>query len=428
MEIFIKNYGCSTNLADGETLAGCLIKAGYKIVKSISEAKLVLYNTCAVKEPTENRIIESLKRIPTNKKLLIIGCLPLINFDRLNKEVRFDGVSGPAIGKEVVEVVNKIFSGEKIFAINKEFKSTPSLELPCLRSNNTIGIIPVSYGCLGSCSYCSVVFARGRLRSHSIQEIKDRLKNDLNDGVKEIWITAQDTACFGRDQGVTLTNLLNALLSIKKDFRLRIGMMTPNMVKDIQKDLMEEMMDQRVFKFLHLPVQSGDDQVLKLMQRRYSIEEFKEVIKDFKRKFPNLTLATDIICGLPGEGENEFKKTLKLIKDVKPDIVNISKFFPRPKTLAKKMKHLTPSSKEIKSRSSIASKLTKLISLENNKKWIGWSGKILIDEKGKVPESWVGRNYAYKPIVVKKSELILGKFVRVEIIKAFPTYLEGKLN
>jgi tRNA A37 methylthiotransferase MiaB len=136
-----------------------------------------------------------------------------------------------------------------------------------------------------------------------------------------------------------------------------------------------------------------------------------------------VTLATDVICGFPGETEEAFQRTLQLIEEVKPDVVNVSKFFARPKTVAAKMQKDSVPLPEIKRRSIMASALAKKLSIENNRHWVGWTGEILIDEVGKVPCSWVGRNFAYKPVAVKTTSKLIGKFVPVEIIKAFPTYL-----
>jgi len=174
MQVFVKSFGCSTNLADGEILAGCLAKAGHEQVNDVSVADVIIYNTCAVKGPTENRMIEVLKRVPKNKKLIVAGCLPLINFERLRSQVRFDGIVGPAAGEKIVEVVEHVMNGERIIALKEATNAKPSLNLPRLQFNPAISIVPISYGCLGSCTYCCVVFARGHLRSYSIQEIIER--------------------------------------------------------------------------------------------------------------------------------------------------------------------------------------------------------------------------------------------------------------
>ncbi|MEM2106155.1 MAG: tRNA (N(6)-L-threonylcarbamoyladenosine(37)-C(2))-methylthiotransferase [Candidatus Bathyarchaeia archaeon] len=427
MRVFVKSFGCSTNLADGEVLAGCLAEAGYELVNDFSEAEIVVYNTCAVKGPTENRMIEMLKRVPKSKKLIVAGCLPLINFERLCREVRFDGVVGPAAGNAIVEAVKQVSNGRRTVFLEDVLKTKPGLNLPCVRMNPIISIIPVNYGCLGSCAYCCVIFARGRLRSYGIQEVVEKVKKDLASSAREIWLTSQDTACYGRDIGTNLAELLEALCTVEGDFKIRVGMMTPNLVMDILEDLIRAFKSEKIYKFAHLPVQSGDNQILKRMRRFYSVEEFKKIVNAFRASFPQITIATDVICGFPGESKEAFKKTLQLIEEVKPDIVNVSKFFARPKTAAARMQADFVSLTEIKRRSSEAAELARKIAFEKNQRWIGWEGEILVNEMGKVAGSWVGRNFAYKPVAVKGDSNLLGKNLRVRVVRAFSTHLEGEI-
>jgi len=427
LKVFVKSYGCSANLADSEIIIGCLNEAGFKQANSIMEADIVIYNTCAVKGPTENRVISALKKIPKNKKIIVSGCLPLINFNRLKREISFDGAIGPAPGKKIVNFVQRVINGEHVVELDNNFDSKPKLSLPKIKSNHLISIIPINYGCLGSCSYCCVVFARGKLRSYSIKEIKDRVKKDLKNGVKEFWLTSQDAGCYGEDLDTNIVELLESLTKIKRDFYLRIGMMNPNRVLPKLKPLITIFQNPKVFKFLHVPVQSGDNKILEKMQRFYTTQQFKNIIKTFRSSIPKITIATDVICGFPSESIQAFEKTLNLINDVKPDIVNISKFFARPKTKAKQMLSYSVDLKEINRRSKKTALLSKKISFERNKLWTNWSGEILIDEKGKIPNSWIGRNYAYKPIVVKSSKSLLGRKIKIKIEKPFPTYLSGKI-
>jgi MiaB-like tRNA modifying enzyme len=421
--VFVESFGCSTNMADGEFIMGSLLTAGYEIVNKIEDADVLVYNTCAVKTPTENRMIDTLKKAPKTKKVIVTGCLPLINFDRLKREVRFDGILGPAPGIKIVEVIQRIARGEQVILLNVNAK--PGLALPRCLKNPIVSIVPVSYGCLGACSYCCVVFARGRLRSYSIDEIVGRVKSDVASGAKEVWLTSQDMACYGRDMGVTLADLLEKICRVEGSFLVRIGMMTPNYALDILDELVEAYRHRKIFKFLHLPVQSGDDEVLKQMRRFYTVEDFNQIVARFRRAIPNITIATDVICGFPCETAEAFERTMHLIEKVKPDIVNISKFFPRPNTLAEKLGPKVPPS-EIRERSKRMAKLVRRVALERNQAWIDWRGQILIDEKGKKPDSWIGRNFAYKPIVVKSRESLLGKNVNVHVTKAFQTYLEAE--
>lgn len=163
-KVLIHNYGCSSNVADGETLAGCLKQAGYTITTQEADADLIIYNSCAVKGPTENRIIDDIKHAPKNKKIVVAGCLPKISYERLQRETHFDAAVGPAKGKDIVDVVNRVFAGERIIEL-AEVKEIPSLTLPKVTTNPLVSVVPINFGCLGSCSYCCVVHARGKLRS-----------------------------------------------------------------------------------------------------------------------------------------------------------------------------------------------------------------------------------------------------------------------
>jgi MiaB-like tRNA modifying enzyme len=413
-------------MADSEVLAGCLAQAGFQLAASEAEADVLIYNTCDVKGPTENRIINALKRVPKNKKLIVAGCLPMISFDRLMREVRFDGAVGPAAGKGIVDVVACVLSGEKFLELASS-NAKPKLNLPKVKSNPVVSIVPVNYGCLGSCAYCCAVFARGRLRSYNIKEIAERVRSDFEAGAREFWVTSQDTACYGRDLGSNLAELLEALGGLAGEFKVRVGMMTPNMIADMQAELIGAFRSDKIFKFLHLPVQSGDNDTLKRMRRFYTAAQFKEIVEAFRAEFPDLTLATDVIVGFPGETAEAFENTFKLLKEVKPDVVNVSKFFARPKTLAAKIQEGLVEREEIKRRSSVAAQVAKRISFERNQRWIGWVGEVLIDEKGKVEGSWVGRNFAYKPVAIKSTDNLLGKTVRVKVVEAYGTYLKGAI-
>jgi MiaB-like tRNA modifying enzyme len=372
-------------------------------------------------------MIESSKRISRKKKLIVAGCLPLVNFERLEQEVPFSGVAGPAAGEKIVDIVKRVSTGDRVIALEEAVYNFPKLNLPRAQLSPVKSIVPVSYGCLGSCAYCCVVFARGHLRSYGIRDIVKKVRKDLDSGLQEFWITSQDTACYGKDRGTNLPALLHAICSIKENFRVRVGMMTPNNALNMVDDLIEAFQDERIFKFIHLPVQSGDDDVLKRMGRFYSVNDFRRVVRSFRTSFPHITLATDVICGFPGETEEAFQRTLRLMEEVRPDIVNVSKFFARPKTAAVRMqKDFVPLS-EIKHRSTIASALARKLSLENNRWWLGWTGEVLIDEIGKVAGSWVGRNFAYKAVAVKSASKLIGKFMSAKITKVFPTYLESSV-
>jgi len=420
--VYVKSFGCSANLADGEVISGCLSGAGLRIVDTPQDAEILIYNSCAVKSPTENRVIDILKKAPREKKLIVTGCLPLINFERLKNEVNFDGVTGPAPGTKIIDVLHRVATGERVVDLGKV--SEPSLCLPRIPVNKIVSVVPINYGCLGSCSYCCVHFARGRLRSNPVDKIVERIKRDLEFGYKEFWLTSQDTACYGKDLGTSLADLLKRVCEVDGKFFVRVGMMNPDQVIGILNELVEVYKQNKIFKFVHFPVQSGNDSVLKNMNRQYNLDDFKGIIKAFRQEFPKITISTDVICGFPGESREAFKNTKELLIEIQPDIVNVSKFFARPRTPAAKLKPVSP--RELNRRSREMSELSKRISYKKNRTWMNWEGIVLFDEKGK-GETLMGRNFAYKPVVAKANEKMLGQFVQIRVNDTFSTYLKSDI-
>ena len=412
-------------------MAGCLRGEGFELVYNVEKADVVVYNTCGVKTPTENRIIHLLKQVPADKRLIVAGCLPLIDFSRLSREVRFDAVVGPASGEQIVDAVKHVLSGERYVALEGSLCSKPSLSLPRVSVNPLICVVPVAYGCVGKCSYCCVRFARGRLRSFSVSEIVDYVGRKLREEVKEFWFTGQDVASYGLDLGINIVDLLKKVCCVEAvgEFWVRVGMLTPNLLQPLVEEFGSFLSNHggvgRVFEFLHVPVQSGDEGVLRLMRRCYSVEDFKQIIAAFRRTLPRATVATDVIVGFPGESEEAFWNTVRLIREVKPDVVNVSKFFARPGTEAERMRWKVELG-DLKRRSEVLARLVREIGLEKNKAWVGWSGRVLIDERGKKRGSWVGRNFAYKPIVVRCREDLLGRFLNVRVVEAHQSHLLGE--
>jgi MiaB/RimO family radical SAM methylthiotransferase len=203
-------------------------------------------------------------------------------------------------------------------------------------------------------------------------------------------------------------------------------MMDPNNIILILDDLTEILKSNKIFKFLHIPVQSGNDEILKKMKRLYTIDEFKKIIKKLRKEIPEITISTDIICGFPSETKEQFNDSLKLIEEIKPDVLNISRFWLRPGTKAANMENQIHGNLT-KQRSQLLTKEFNKISFEKNKKWIGWKGPILIDEKGK-DNSFVGRNYCYKPVVVKSNKDLLGKKINIKVNEVTNHTLRGKVE
>jgi MiaB-like tRNA modifying enzyme len=423
--VYVENYGCPANKFDLNIMIAYLLEAGYQVVKNLKLADVILINTCGVKQPTEDRIINKIRLLNLHDKPLIItGCLPKINMPALRKAApNFSAVLDPRSIDKILPALISTQNNEK----NKMFFSnTPliKLNLPNINPNPIIEIVSIAEGCDGECSFCCVRFARGRLFSYPINEILKKVNRAVMNGVKEVWLTSQDNGAYGLDIDSNIANLIEECSSIQGNFKIRVGMMNPNHVYPILSELINAFKNEKVFKFLHIPLQSGDDEVLKQMNRKYTIEEFQYIVQRFREEIPEIVISTDVICGFPGETKKAFENTIQIINKIQPDIVNISKFFSRPNTKAERLRKIN--SNEVKNRSKRLANLVRKNSLKIKKKLVGWKGEILVDEKGK-GFSWIGRDITYKPIVIKSRKNMLGSILRVEIIKAFPTYLEAKI-
>ncbi|MEM2088922.1 MAG: tRNA (N(6)-L-threonylcarbamoyladenosine(37)-C(2))-methylthiotransferase [Thermoproteota archaeon] len=419
--IFLLNYGCSVNRAEGEVMAGVLTSRGFTIVDNEAEADLVLVNTCGVKTPTENKILYRLSIIRSDKKVIVAGCLPkIIGTDRIMEIRNVEGILGPAAGEEVAKAVQEVLEGRRYINLNCESFSNL---LPCIRGNPFIGKIVISQGCVGACSYCATRFARGKLRSYSIDEIVSAVRKHVEEGAREIWFSSQDNSVYGLDKGSNIVELLENI-EAGGTFLVRIGMMNPLGILKNLDGLIQVFKKSRFFKFIHIPLQSGSNKVLKEMNRGYSVEDFIKIVSKLRTEFPKISLETDIIVGYPTEKDDDFEETLRTIREAEPDFLNISKFYPRPGTPASRLPKL--STKVVSARSRILSKLSLEIKEERNRAWIGWEGVALVDEVGIIPGSFVARNIYYKPIVLKQP-VRLGSFVYVRVTSHKPNFLIGEV-
>jgi len=410
MKIFNKTFGCTLNRSDSEVMAGLLKKEGYKIVDDEDKADLVIINTCTVKGPTENKFYRYLKNIK-DKKIIIAGCIPQADPElKILEKYSLIGVNQLV---KIGFVVEKTLKGNTVKLLKKEHN--PRLNLAKIRKNPVIEIIPICEGCLGEpCAYCKVKQARGSLFSYDKSVIIKQAENALKDNIKEIWLTSQDNGCYGLDINTNIVELLKDILKIKGDFKIRLGMINPNFALRFLDELIEIYKNKKMFKFLHVPVQTGNNKILKLMKRKYTVEDFFKIINKFRKEIPDITISTDIICGFPTETEQEFLDSYNLIKEIKPDVLNINMFWPRSKTKAAEMKQIL--SRDIKERTRKLTKLFHEIALEQNKKWIGWEGNVIVDDYGK-NNTFIARNYAYKQVILE-GNYKLGQKVKVKIKKA----------
>jgi len=423
MRVYCETFGCTMNRGDTELMLGCLKEAGHEPTPNLSDADVIVVNTCAVKGPTQRRVLRRLRELREldGKPIVVAGCLPLIDLGSIERLGTFAGlVSCHSLGS-ISTVVEKIAKGEtNVRELDHLMLEKPSM--PKLRSNNVSAIVAIAEGCISNCSYCSVRLARGKLRSFDEKAILSEIKKVLDNSSREILLTAQDTAAYGIDSGKTLPELLNKIVDIDGKFMVRVGMMNPKTTKHILPKLLDVYESEKIYKFVHLPVQSGDDDVLQAMRRGYTVDDFLKIVDGFREKFDDLYLATDIIVGFPTEGEEEFTNSCELIEKVRPDKVNLTRFSPMPGTDAAKMKQVNE--REVKRRSRLLNEICHSIGYEINKNYIGRTAECLVVEEGK-RGNYTARLKNYKPAIVENAAI--GEFAKIDITEARPTYLIGNI-
>jgi len=353
MKIYFETYGCTANQAD-ELIMRSLLKDDFKFTEDIEKAEIIIMLTCGVKGSTENKILSRIERINEmfpKKKVILAGCLTRIIPKKLQKMFPRYSLIGPDEVSDILRIVKKVAKEEKVI----ELKSKSKLRCILPSVIKEIQPIVISSGCLNACSYCATKLAKGVVKSYPIECIVNAVKYSVEHGAKKILLTATDTSVYGKDIGTNLVELLKETIKIPNDFKIRVGMMNPQHILPYLNDLIEVYKNPKIIKFIHIPVQAGSDKVLKDMRRGYTVENFKEIVKRFRKEIPEITISTDIICGFPTETEEDFKETIKLVKEIKPEVMNISKFYPRPNTPAKKMKQLP--TRIIKERSRKLSKI-----------------------------------------------------------------------
>ncbi|MBT5642255.1 tRNA (N(6)-L-threonylcarbamoyladenosine(37)-C(2))-methylthiotransferase [Candidatus Bathyarchaeota archaeon] len=418
--VHVKSYGCSANTADAEIAKGVLIEDGHALVDTPEEADINIIVTCVVKTPTEQKISRELRELEASgKPLIVAGCMPKSMNSRVNQLVPSASMVGPDDIERMAEAVHHALNGKKVNYINGE--PTDRTCLPRVRANNLVHIAPISTGCLGNCSYCIVKFARGNLCSFPAEKIIKDITDAVADGCLEVWVTAEDTALYNHD-GIRLPELLNMITAVEGEFRVRVGMTTPNSLDEIMDELIASLDHEKMYKFIHIPIQAGNDEILYSMRRKYTLKEFKEVANKLRAAYPEIGISTDIICGFPGETEEQFQDSLDLVTWLRPDVLNINRFWERPGTDAATMPGRLHG-RDTKQRSRRMTNLWKELAVEVGERWLGWEGEILLTEDGK-NDTKVGRNYVYKTVAVK-TDAPLGSFIRVKVKGAGVGFLTG---
>jgi MiaB-like tRNA modifying enzyme len=417
--VYVEVYGCSANRADAEIASGLLLEAGHEIVDLVDDADVSVLLTCIVKTPTERKVVRRLRELG-DRHIVVAGCMPKAQRSLVEEVSPNACLVGPDDVARIPDAVSADAAGEKIVCLDGT--SPDRTCLPRLRFSGLVHIAPISAGCLGNCSYCIVKLARGRLRSFPVERIVRDAEEAISSGCKEIWVTAEDTAAYDYS-GVRLPDLLRSLEKIDGDFMIRVGMMTPNSALPIVDDLVDAFRGEKVFQFLHAPVQAGSDDVLARMRRRYSVTDFKELVTRFREGVPGIGVSTDIICGFPGESEEQFKESLFLVEWLRPDALNMNRFWPRPGTEAVELEGQL-NGRITKYRSRRLDELWTKVGREANKSWLGWEGEILLDELGHSGAK-MGRTRSYKAVTVVTKARI-GEWIRVKITGAERAYLFGE--
>jgi len=418
-KIFVEAYGCSASFADSEMISGLIQNGGHTLAKNSTDSDLNIVVTCSVKDSTANKMMYRINSLKT-KPLIVAGCLPKAEKDTVEKFSENASLLGPNSLGKTLQVINSTLKGTKQIAL--EDSDLSKVGLPKVRLNPAVGIVEIANGCMSECTFCQTKISKGDLNSYRLGDIVRQVQTEINEGCKEVWLTSTDNGCYGFDIGTDLPSLVNAVVDIPNEFMIRVGMMNPMYMPRIKEKLIESFDNDKVFKFLHIPVQSGSDKVLHDMKRGHTVGTYREIVNKVKERFSEFTISTDIIVGFPSETEEDFQKTVSLLEETKPDVVNLSKYSARPGTDAAELKQIDAA--EVKRRSKIIFEQISKLSMESNKKWIGWKGKVLFDET--TEEGIKGRNFAYKPVFVD-GEIKIGQSYTVEIIDATVKRLVGKI-
>ncbi len=418
--VYIETHGCTANRADSDIMAALLLRAGFQLVGSPQSADVIILNTCNVKKPTEDRMAYRIFQLASlGRPVIAAGCMALTQPERLRPHAAV--LLGPKSVHRIVEAAESALRGEKAEFLERE--PLDKARLPRTQASVVSAPLPIAEGCLGACTFCITRFARGRLRSFSPDSLFERARELLSRGTVELLITAQDTAAYGWDIGWTLPKLLGRILEIPGEYRVRIGMANPNTLAKVMDDLLNVMKDPRVYRFLHIPVQSGSDDVLRRMARGYRAALFEKLASKFREAFRETTLATDVIVGFPGETEEDFERTLRLLERTRPEVVNISRYGPRPGTLASRWRPPDPAT--VKRRSRLLSELVREIGQKANEAYLGEELTVLALERG--PKGFQGRTDFYRPVALVGREVELGRLYDVVIEEARPSYLVGRV-
>ena len=432
---FIWTIGCQMNKAESQRIAGYLDAAGYQVAASFADADLVVLNTCVVRQSAENKVLgtlgllKGLKNKHPNLQILVTGCLVNSNTQELKR--RFPHVNllfKPGDYPELIAWVQ-----EQGMLIEQRLPRCPSTALKASAHYNDARMtsspcvyIPIIQGCDNFCSYCIVPYRRGREVSRPMDDIVYEVKELARQGIKEITLLGQNVDSYGHDlpEHTDLADLLNELNSI--DDLARIRFLT-NHPKDISLKLIDAVASlNKVCGHLELPVQAGDDDILKAMIRGYTVEQYKELVRTIRRKMPKISLSTDLIVGFPGETEEQFEHSLSLVNEMRFDVVHVAAYSPRPGTLAWREYQDNIPGEVKKERLHKIEELQAAIAGEINSQLQGKELEVLVE--GNKAGKWFGHTRSNKLVFFEDAGAWLGQLARIGIDKTSPWSLVGKVK
>lgn len=398
MKVYHEAYGCTMNIGEAEQIVDVLSAQGYEPTESPEDADLILIATCIVIQRTEQRMINRITELSRyGKEMVVTGCMASALPERI---------------REINKNARIIRAGD-LSAIGNWGGG--------LAFRRMVGVVPIAQGCSGHCTYCITKLARGEIHSYDEERVLKMAETYINAGRKEIRITAQDTASYGIDTGTRLPQLVKKIAQIDGDFMIRIGMMNPRTLLPIINETIEMYRNKKIFRFIHLPVQSGSDEVLRRMNRGYTAGQYESMVEEIRQEIPDITLSTDIIVGFPGETDDDFRKSVELIKKIEPDIINVTRFSKRPGTPAARMKQIP--TEVAKQRSREMSKLRFEIARKKNAEYMNKSVQVLTLEKG-AKGGVLGRTENYRQVILEDGAPI-GVWLRARIRETTAVDLRG---
>jgi len=412
----IETYGCTSNRGESQQIERALRDGGHRPVESPAEADVAILNTCTVVEKTERNMLARARELDdrTPGDLVITGCMALAQ----GEQFRAAGVDAEILHWD--EVPEHVRNGECP-------TPTPDTE-PVV--DGVVGILPIARGCMSDCSYCITKRATGKIDSPSVEENVRKARALVHAGATELRVTGQDTGVYGWDDGERKLHVLLERIceEIDGDFRVRVGMANPKGVHGIREELAAVFADQeKLYNFLHIPVQSGSNDVLGDMRRQHTVSEYVEVVETFDEYLEEWTLSTDFIVGFPTETERDFEQSLALLRETRPEKINVTRFSKRPGTDAADMKGLGGQTK--KDRSSEMTDVKMEVVGEAYESMVGTEREVLLVEDG-TEDSLVGYDRAYRQVAVPGAEsagVELGEVVTCEITGQNTVYALGEL-